>query len=279
MQKFLETSKDFFVNEEYKNFLQTLSLNSLDKVFRFDKGNRLSKENLAPWRERISFDCSEISKTVFLKRYTLPPLQVQLKNWISHKRIQSLAESDVVPTLELNKKGINTYNVIAFGRETFLGFEKRSFAVIEEISEAASLEKQLPEFSEKKLFSDKKNFLRDLADFVRRFHSTGYRHRDLYLCHIFYDHKKKNFYLIDLARAFKPLVLKKRFLIKDLAQLYYSSPGSEFSKTDKLRFYLFYQKISKLTSSDKNLIKRILKKVRKMARHDIKRNKTVPYKE
>jgi len=71
---------------------------------------------------------------------------------------------------------------------------------------------------------DARKFIGRAANFIRRFHDTGFRHRDLYFCHIFYNDNDE-FYLIDLARVFKPLFLCERFRIKDIAQIHYSAPG------------------------------------------------------
>ncbi len=78
----------------------------------------------------------------------------------------------------------------------------------------------------------KRNFLERLAAFIKKFHETGYRHRDLYLAHIFYGDSGE-FYLIDLARAFKPRLFEERYRVKDLAQLYYSAPKRYFTMCDR----------------------------------------------
>ncbi|MHC4105705.1 MAG: lipopolysaccharide kinase InaA family protein, partial [Planctomycetota bacterium] len=123
----------------------------------------------------------------------------------------------------------------------------------------------------------RRNFIAQLASFIRKFHDTDYRHRDLYLSHIFYS-DSGIFYLIDLARAFKPIIRGRRFRIKDIAQLYYSAPAMYFSRTDRLRFYLNYIGFEdKLTSKDKTFIHRVIKKARRMARHDIKHGREVPF--
>lgn len=249
-----------------------LNLNSMQEVFSLN-GENLNKQGLAAYRTRLKLNVPDHPQALFIKRYQNPPLRVQIKNWLNHRKIQSLAASDVMPAFELTEKGIRTYDVIAFGSR-FSIIEKRSFAVIEEIPNAGSLEKKLPEFTN---LRDKISFIEKLAAFVKKFHNTGYRHRDLYLCHIFYDHLNSIFYLIDLTRAFKPALLKKRFLIKDLAQLFYSAPASAFNNQDRLRFYLNYYSIERLTSRDKIRIRGILKKVKKMQKHDLKKNRIPPF--
>jgi len=119
-------------------------------------------------------------------------------------------------------------------------------------------------------------FVTQLAAFVRKFHQTGYRHRDLYFSHIFYT-KTGDFYMIDLARAFKPALLARRFQIKDIAQLYYSAPGSHFSRSDRVRFYLAYTARRRLAAEDKTFIRKVIAKANRMARHDRRHGRNVPF--
>jgi heptose I phosphotransferase len=115
-----------------------------------------------------------------------------------------------------------------------------------------------------------------LASFIKKFHETGYRHRDLYLCHIFRVPDGR-FYLIDLARAFRPAMLGEIYRIKDVAQLYYSAPARCFSKTDRLRFLQAYLGRKKLNAGDKIFVRRIVNKARRMARHGVKHGRAVPF--
>jgi Ser/Thr protein kinase RdoA (MazF antagonist) len=121
-----------------------------------------------------------------------------------------------------------------------------------------------------------RDFIRRLAAFIRKFHQTGYCHRDLYFSHIFYN-GNNDFTLIDLARAFKPLIRYHRFRIKDIAQLHYSAPAKYFSRTDRLRFYLAYTSQKKLTKKDKRIINKVIRKAAQMAQHDIKHGRIVPF--
>ena len=152
--------------------------------------------------------------------------------------------------------------------------------VIEKIPNAESLERKLPDCFEAratgKNLTRQRVFIKKLAEFIKKFHETGYRHRDLYLCHIFYGGNGE-FYLIDLARAFKPAVFGERFRLKDIAQLCYSAPAEYFSKTDRLRFYLQYTQQKKLSSKDKEFIRQVLNKARQMARHDIKHGRAAGF--
>lgn len=264
----VEISPNFTVRSDFVDCFKQLGLESMDDIFNFAQGKSLTKPNLASFRERIVFDTQNPKTTLFLKRYQNIPKLNQLKNWLARRKKISAMACDHQPAEELRKLGINTPRTIAFGQQWRGLFEKRSFIITEKIPDSSSLEEKLPK--------NRKNFIENLAAFVRKFHNTGFRHRDLYLCHIFCD-SRGQFTLIDLNRVFKPLLFSKKYLIKDLTQLYYSAPGDIVTKTDRLRFLLAYLQKDKLSKQDKLLIKKIKSKARQMVKHDKKHNRTAPF--
>jgi heptosyltransferase-2 len=279
-QKFIEISKSFFVDSDYKAGLDELGLNSLDSVFSFNDANNLTKANLPRHRSRLQFEINSPPAVLFLKRYDCPPILTQIGNWLSAGKRVSCGLFDVEPTANLAAAGVNTPKIVAYGQRWGVFFEKRSFIITEKIPDAESLERRLPDcFNAPATIENlklRRNFIAQLAVFVKKIHETNYRHRDLYLSHIFHGGDGR-FYLIDLARTFKPGLFAERFRVKDIAQLYYSAPGSFFSKTDRLRFYLSYTGRNGLMEKDKEFIHKVINKTQRMARHDIKRGRAVPF--
>lgn len=220
------------------------------------------------------------STIVFLKRYDRPPVIAQLKNWLFHRCRKSFGFCEFESASELAAEGIRTPKVISYGEQWGGFFEKKSFIIIEKIPNAESLERKLPSYFNSSATAEnlrgRRIFIAQLASFVREFHQTDYRHRDLYFSHIYYSEDGR-FYLIDLARAFKPTLLRERFRIKDIGQLHYSAPARYFSRTDRLRFYLGYAGKNKLTRNDKIFISKVIKKAKLIARHDKKRGRAVPF--
>jgi heptose I phosphotransferase len=268
MSEFIQISPDFSVRRDFVDCFKRLDLDSVEKVFSFNKGKNLTKENLAPFRQRIMFETDNPKTILFLKRFNNVPKFIQLKNWLTRRKKISTMACDLEPAEILREHSINTPQTIAYGQQWQGFFEKRSFIITEKIPDSFSLEVKLPKKT--------KTFIENLASFVRKFHNTGFRHRDLYLCHIFCD-SRGQFTLIDLSRVFKPLVFSKKFLVKDLAQLYYSAPAVFFTKTDRLKFLLCYLQKDKLTKQDKILIKKIKSKAKQMARHDKKHGRIALY--
>lgn len=279
-QKFVEVAESFFVDPDYETAFRKLGLTSLDDVFSFNSGKDPGGSSVPQYRNRLQFEICNPSKTLFLKRYDGPGMLTQIKNWFWHNSYKSMMSFDLDPTKDLAWAGIRTPKTIAYGEQWGIFFEKRSFIITEEIPNAQSLEQKLPDCFLGRSTSDnlkrQRQFIIRLSQFAKKFHDTSYRHRDFYLAHIFYSDDGA-FYLIDLQRAFKPRFLAERFRIKDIAQLYYSAPGRTFSRTDRMRFYRSYQARKSLNRSDKIIIKKIVKKVGRMARHDTRRGKPAPF--
>jgi len=283
-QQFTETSTSFFVDPNFQTSLAGLGLTSTDAVFSFNAAENLAKRNMDRFRSRLQFEIESPTSTqpttVFLKRYDSPPVRIQLKNWLAHRARRSFGFLESVSASQLTAAGVNTPKTIAYGEQWQALFEKRSFILTEKIPDAEALERKLPDFFDKQPttanLKRRRLFIAQLAEFIKKFHETSYRHRDLYFSHIFHSDNNE-FYLIDLARAFKPLILRRRFQLKDIAQIYYSAPGRYFSKTDRLRFYLGYTSQRKLTGNDKVFIRKVINKVNRMKRHNIKHGIEVPF--
>jgi tRNA A-37 threonylcarbamoyl transferase component Bud32 len=275
-------SPSFFAAEPYRDSLATLGLRSLDAVFAFEAGRDLAKPNIGRFRQRRQFELSPVAGRpvrVYLKCYDRPPVIRQLRNWLSHHRCASFALLEHDTASRLAAAGINTPRTVAWGQQWRRLFEHRSFLMTEEVPQSRSLEAALPPCFQGPLttaqWQGRRDFLRRLASFIRRFHETGYRHRDLYLSHIFCSDAGE-FCLIDLARASRP-VLSRRFQVKDIAQLHYSAPATAISRTDRLRFYLAYVDRRRLLPQDKAFIRKVVRKARRMARHNRKRGAHVPF--
>jgi len=279
-QKFVKLSEDFFSDADYARALGKVGLTSIDEVFDFDRGQNLDKAGLAEHRSRLKFDLDEPKTTVFLKRYDRAPILTQITNWLHHHRRASTSSFDRLGAQQLAACGINTPETIAYGEQWAGGFERRSFIMTRKIAGAESLERKLPDFFYQERSDENLKrrcaFIDDLADFVKRFHEVGFRHCDLYFSHIFCG-DDGDLYLIDLQRVFKPWALKERFRAKDVSQLYYSAPAKYFSRADRLRFYLRYADKKKLSAADKQFIRKVNARAKRMAAHDAKHGRAVGF--
>jgi heptose I phosphotransferase len=277
-QKFKELSSDLFVDEQRLDDFRDAGLDSMQGIFSYSRGDELVKENIGKYRSRTMFDIA--GKTYFLKRYNNVPRSKQIANWIDHCQKKSTSSFDRGPVDIFKKAGINTPKVAAFGAEWENGFEKRSFIITEKIENADALERKLPAcFTDPASAENHKKrceFINRLADFAKCFHDSGLRHRDFYLAHIFLTESDELF-LIDLQRVFRPRLLAPRYRVKDIAQLHYSAPGDIISCADRLRFLKRYIGREKLTAADRWFIRKVKAKAWRMADHDIKHGRVVPF--
>jgi len=276
-------SPEFLVCGRFRDALASLGLTSLDAVFAFEAGRDLAKLNIGRFRKRLLFELVPTGHDrpvkIYLKRYDRPPMLAQISNWLSHHGRSSFAQLERQTADRLAAAGINTPRVIACGERWGTVFEHASFLMTEEVKDSRSLESRPPTCFGGPLTSQKRparaDFINRLASFIRRFHETGYRHRDLYLSHIFCSDSGA-FCLIDLARASRP-IRQRRFQVKDIAQLHYSAPARLVTRADRLRFYLAYVGRRRLLPPDKAFIRGVIRKALRMACHNRKRGHLIPF--
>ena len=268
------------VHKDYRDLLVQNQLAAPEEVFAFQQGLRLEKPGLGR-RERIRIElpCRGTQVVLYLKRYGKPSLGQMLRRWVSGKRKTAAADSDFYAAMQLAEHGIPVPRPVAVGRQRNRLGERRSFVLMEELPQGEALERLLPRRQEKKpeyaLLREERTLIEQTAGLVRRLHEGGFYHRDLYLSHIFLCRAAsggEKLCLIDLQRVIQPRLFRRRWQVKDLAQLYYSS-RSWFRRTDILRFLQFYFSCNRLTGSHKKIIRAVERKTRRMIRHEANRCK------
>jgi len=267
------------IHSSYKTFLHRHRLDNLADVFTFNQGQSLSKPGLGT-RERLRIELPRENGdkvVLYLKRYGYPGLGQLVKRMITRRSRLAAAVYDFDAALALAQNSIAVARPIAVGQKSNWLGEKRSFVIIEELPQADALERLLPDKAERQkdywLLGDNKELLKRIAALVGRFHQKGFYHRDLYLAHIFLGNNNRGeeiLSLIDLQRVFKPLIFRRRWWVKDLAQLYYSG-RDYFSRTDIIRFLREYLQTRRLTPEQKQMARMIYRKAQRIARHDCKR--------
>jgi len=189
----------------------------------------------------------------FLKRYFRFPLFGFLK---------SGAEREWWAAKELSVHGFHVPEPVAFGLERGLR-RHRALSLFREVpgKRLEDLFKESPELFRK--------LLPPLVETAARFHALGFSHQDFYLCHLFWDGKR--LFMIDLQRVRRARKIKPYWVIKDLAELFYSArqilgPGTREFEKAFLEAYFHYHP---WLSEEKRLIK-LEKKIAKIAAHDAK---------
>jgi heptose I phosphotransferase len=147
--------------------------------------------------------------------------------------------------------GVRTMTPVAFGRTGSSPARMRSFLITEELTGTTSLEDlcaawaaQAPPFRLRRALAEQ------IASIMRRMHTHGINHRDCYLCHFHLDVSSSQestepdalrLYVIDLHRAQIRRRTPRRWIIKDLAGLYFSALDIGMTRTDRGRFIRAYE--------------------------------------
>jgi hypothetical protein len=191
------------------------------------------------------------------------------------RRRATPAEVEVRGIELLAGRGIPTVPLVGWG----VAADGRSVVLIEDLAEHRPCNKLL--FGGMRY----EPVLEPTADLAARLHVAGLHHRDLYLCHFFTkppgeargDDAPLDLRLIDCARVQSlPRFFRRRWIVKDLAQYWYSSLKHEqITDADRLNWLRRYAQQSRVGDVD-GLRRSILRKVASIARHDARLNRNRP---
>ncbi len=166
-----------------------------------------------------------------------------LKNLLYFRLPVLGAMNEVRAIKVLEKLNIATMTIIAYGEDGCNPASRKSFLITDELVNTKQLdhwyEKEFHEFDAGSQIKIKRKLIHKIAGIARTMHEHGINHRDFYLCHFLaklplqadMSIDEITLYLIDLHRAQIRRKTPKRWLIKDLAGLYYSC--MELTGSDK----------------------------------------------
>jgi len=253
-------------------FLQ-YGLGGVQAVMDF-RGGELFKEQGSRSVSRFSLVDGEGKGSFFLKRHRRPPLRQQIRELLNRGKVVSGGRREWENIWKIRQLGIPTVDPVGFGEKRRWGWEVESFLISQELTGACRLSEYLPRHFllplDPALLFRKRHLVRQLALLVRRMHEGGLFHRDLYLGHLFVRPQEEGgleLYLMDLQRVIPSRWRAHRWRVKDLASLNFSAPKGWFTLTDRLRFYTEYRGITRLSRSDKDIIRRISRKSHRISSH------------
>jgi hypothetical protein len=247
------------VNPAFSRILARNELDSFEKIMNTAVGVRMRE---VPGRVTVRLELRE-GETLYLKRHTYPNADAKrggLREW---NNIQSLSVA-----------GILCPEPVAVGSGRIRG-EPCSFLITREVPGMPLDAYLLSRYAKPvapQLLAEKRALIRELAAFARRFHQTGFHHKDFYLGHMYVSPQgdpDKRFYLIDLQRVGRARFFRRRWIVKDLAAMNYSATRDFATAGDRLRFLLGYLGLVQLTPSSKQLIRAILRKTERIRKHDL----------
>ena len=151
----------------------------------------------------------------------------------------------------LEKLGIQTMRLVGYGKTGWNPARLKSFVITEELTGTTSLEDYCHRWRlSPPPYRLKKALIQKVAHIARALHQNGMNHRDFYICHFLLDDSSVSstatrdqliLYLIDLHRVQFRRQTPTRWLIKDIAALYFSSMDIGLTRRDLLRFIREYK--------------------------------------
>jgi len=184
-------------------------------------------------------------KRYFIKRHRGTTYGEVLKNLLSLRLPVVSARNEYRAIRKLQELGLHAPVIAAFGRRGFLPGNLESFLITEDVGPHASLEDYCRHWQvQPPGFAEKRALLEEVADIGCRLHSNGVCHRDFYLCHFLRTGADAPLTVIDLHRALVKKLLDERWVIKDIAGLYFSAMDAGLTRNDLFRFMRSYRRCS-----------------------------------
>ncbi len=183
-------------------------------------------------------------KYYFIKQHFGIGWKEIIKNFCQLRPPVYSAKNEWLALQLLHKLNIATQKMVAYGIRGINPAKIQSFLITEELPAHISLEHLTASWQKNPPPARLKHqLIREVARIARTLHQQGINHRDFYLCHFLLplENKTNKLYLIDLHRAQIRKRTPLRWIIKDLAGLYFSSKNSGLTPRDLLRFMKEYR--------------------------------------
>ena len=197
------------------------------------------------YENRITKQFEAQNKKYFIKFHGPVGWREIFKNLFQIKTPVIGAQREYEALNHLSKNHINCPQIKGFGKKGINPANSSSFIITEELYGTLSLEEFFLKNLHKNLsFNQKCNLIKASASIIRKMHSSGLNHRDLYLCHLHVkedvDFNDIKIYLIDLHRAQIRSSVPLRWTIKDLGGFFHSAIQFNFTERDFYRFLMSY---------------------------------------
>jgi heptose I phosphotransferase len=205
----------------------------------------LQGETFRALEQRQTLAFTAMGKRYFIKRHRGAAWGEILKNLVTLRLPVVSAHNEFRAISKVRELGLRAPVIAAYGRRGLLPHNIESFLITEDVGPHETLESfcrpwphQAPAFAAKRALLD------ELADISNRLHTNGVCHRDYHLCHFLQTGADKSLTVIDLHRALVKDPLAERWIIKDLAGLYFSAMDTGLTRRDLFRFMCRYRQCS-----------------------------------
>jgi hypothetical protein len=263
------------VGSEFLPLLQAAGLDSFDKIMALPAEAVI---RAVPGRStvRIELPLSTGGRLVgYLKRYAeeyLSPFEKLLRR-IHWPGSDDEAAREWRKMLLLRTHNFLTAVPIAVGQSRRGGIVTSSFLLQQEIPNGLPTDDYIVQRLAASPPQRKWKLCEKLGELARTFQDAGFIHKDFYLKHIFIVERGDDWdlYLIDLQRVLGPRAHRQRWYLKDLSALAHSARRrGKLSLPNILRIYRGYARTKKLKAADKQFIRIVWQRVRKLRGHQPK---------
>ncbi|SDT94086.1 lipopolysaccharide kinase InaA family protein [Halopseudomonas salegens] len=235
------------LNPEYTTGESGKAFSNLDTVFAL-QGEFITSDPLSEVH-RVHIG----GRTYYVKRYT--GAGKHLRRYLGRPRVQAEWEN----LLHFQAWGIPAATVVGFGLERDNGAFSRGALITEELADTRDLAWLASQ--QDACLADRQWVARvsyQLAHATRMMHDQGFAHNDLKWRNVLVTRGGEMFLIDCPTGAFWPQPFLGYRVIKDLACLD-KIAKYQLSRTQRLRFYLIYQRQTRLRTADKRIIRRILR--------------------
>jgi heptose I phosphotransferase len=216
----------------------------------FAEADKLSGETFRHVKARHTFRFSLNGKSYFAKVHHGVGWKEIFKNLLQCKSTVLGAGNEWAAINKLKSLGVATMTVCAYGSRGLNPATQDSFIITEDLNPAISLEDYCRNWRQQPpAAAIKFALIKLLAKSARIMHTNGINHRDFYICHFLLDIRggieqltanNLTASLIDLHRAQIRSKTPYRWLVKDVAGLWFSAMDIGLTQHDKLRFIREY---------------------------------------
>ncbi len=240
-------SKIWWSNDNYISFNKEHPVDVIDKII----DSKQALVSTGPYNNVVRYAHND--KIYFVKRYHKAG-----SSWI-RKLTRSRVRNEWENLVYFHRLGIRTPNIVAYGECKKFGMYDKGYLITENVDNAKDIEAiakdNMPQFRSRQW---RLQVIEQVAAYTGILHEEGFSHNDLKWRNILAtldDEPLVYFFDCPLGRH-RVMRSGQRGYMKDLATLE-KWAMLYLSKTDRLRFYLQYRNIKKLTQGDKLYIKKI----------------------
>jgi len=209
----------------------------------FEAAFALSGEEFRHVKSRRTFRVEMDGQGCFVKLHRGIGWREIFKDLLQGKRPVLGASNEYRAIRRLDELNVPTMLPRAYGSRGWNPARIQSFLVTAELAGMVSLEDHCRDWrTAPPPVTERVALTCRLARMLRRMHRGGVNHRDCYLCHfLLRQGEKPELHVIDLHRAQIRRRTPRRYLIKDLAGIWFSAMDAGMTRRDQLRFIRVYE--------------------------------------